>query len=134
MAFDIVALPDIGSEITFRILSPPKYYSDIYRDHGMIGFLCDILNNGDSDNIGNDKGGGDNLMIINSSVYKGMIAQLRKYNITIDSYLKCLTEKAWTVECKSCDCKNFIRNLDGGSNSNSKVYRVTLRKDLEQLV
>lgn len=71
-------MPGIGKHVTIKILSPPKIVDSRFDKNGMITARCKL--------IGYDS---EYDLILTSTIYKGMINELREHRIPIDDDMKC---------------------------------------------
>lgn len=104
---DILKLPENGEEVTIRILSPPRgVYIDVYIDDDRkIAVECI--------EIGKHK---RKELIINSTIYKGMMYEFEKYKIDIDINLICMVGIIFKIKGRLWDeaPKNLWKMSDKG--------------------
>ena len=112
-------LPDNGESINIRILVPPERIKDQNKD--IYVCRCQILGIKQH-----------SLLTINSIIYKGMSAELKKANIHIDDDLKCLVNCIFTIASRQWfqAPKELWKPDEKGELVPPKTYAIALRKDI----
>lgn len=72
-------MPGIGEHVTIKILSTPKVVDSRFNENGMIITRCKLIGYESEYNL-----------IISSTIYNGMIDELRNYRVQIDDDMKCI--------------------------------------------
>jgi|SRR3972149_1609836 len=120
-------LPEKGQSVNIRILSPPKHVANekLPNKEGMIVSRCVIF--GRETEVQYD-------LILSSTIYKGILAELKKNNVPTDSDLKCIVNRIFTIAGKEWGSapKEMWRIDDLTKRPVApKTYSVALRLDLE---
>jgi hypothetical protein len=124
-------LTNVGEEATLRVLTAPRVYGFLETESN-IACRCEVLLNSDSAN--SMVIAPEHLMAINSTLYKGMVMELKKNDIIVDKHLECLVGLVWTIR--------VVEWIDGPKEKWTiddvtkmpvapKTLLVKLRKDLE---
>lgn len=114
-------LPDNGESINVRILAPPERLEDKQNKYT---FVCRCQELGIKQH---------SLLKINSNIYKGMSAELKKANINIDNDLKCLVNCIFTMvsrEWFQAPKELWKPDEKTGELAPPIVFAIALRKDL----
>jgi hypothetical protein len=121
-------LPEKGESVNVRILRPPRHVQNekLPNQEGMITARCVIY--GKEDDLQYD-------LILSSTIYKGMLAEFKKNNIPVDSDLKCIVGRIFTIAGREwTNAPKDMWRIDEatGKSVPPKTYSVALRLDLEQ--
>ena len=120
-------LPEKGQSVNIRILTPPKHVVNekLPNKEGMITSRCVVY--GHESDLQYD-------IILSSTIYKGILAELKKNNVPVDSDLKCIVNRVFTIAGKEWPSapKEMWRIDDTTKRPVApKTYSVALRLDLE---
>ena len=120
-------LPEKGESINIRILTAPKHVVNekLPNKEGMITARCVIF--GKENDLQYD-------LILSSTIYKGVLAEMKKSKIPVDSDLKCVVNRVFTIAGK--EWPNAPREMWRVDDLTKKpiapkTYSVALRLDLE---
>lgn len=115
-------LPGNGESINVRILAPPERIED-EQNNDIFVCRCQTL--------GNIK---DHFWLhINSTIYKGLLTELKKAKISVDDDLKCIVGCIFTIGCR--EWFNAPRDVWKSDEKTGKLVPprtlcIALRKDL----
>jgi hypothetical protein len=123
----VLPLPEKGESVNVRILSAPKHVINekLPNKEGAISARCVIF--GKESDLQYD-------LWLSSTIYKGILAELKKNNIPIDSDLKCLVNRVFTIAGKEWpNAPREMFKIDEVTRKPiaPKTYGVALRLDLE---
>ena len=123
-------LPEKGESINIRILTPPKHVVNekLPNKEGMVTSRCVIF--GRETDLQYD-------IILSSTIYKGILAELKKNNVPTDGDLKCIVNRVFTIAGKEWPSapKEMWRIDDLTKRPVApKTYSVALRTNLEASV
>lgn len=124
-------LPEKGESVNIKILTAPKYVppnEKLPNKEGMITSRCVIF--GKENELQYD-------VILSSTIYKGMLAELKKNSIPVDSDMKCLMNRIFTIAGKEWpNAPKEMWKIDDFTKKPvaPKTYSVALRTDLESKV
>jgi hypothetical protein len=127
-------MPEKGEAVNIRILTAPKQYNrfGIDNEENIIVSKCERLLNNIYGSIGSIASAPEQLVLF-STLYKEMLAELKKYNIAVDKDLNCIVGRVWTIKCISWlngpkelwKINEFTKRPIA-----PKTYSITLRRDL----
>lgn len=122
----VLPLPEKGESINVRILTPPKQVKNEKLPKGE-SYTARCVIYGKEQELQYD-------FWVSSTIYKGMLAEMQKAKIPVDSELKCLTNRIFTIAGR--DWSNAPKEMwkidDITKKSVSpKTYSIALRLDLE---
>ena len=121
-------LPEKGESVNIRILTPPKYVHNEKlpgKDKDMYTSRCVIF--GRETDLQYD-------IILSSTITKGILAELKKNNVPVDSDLKCIVNRVFTIAGKEWpSAPKEMWKIDDVTKRPvaPKTYSVALRTDLE---
>jgi hypothetical protein len=123
----VLPLPEKGESVNIRILSPPKHVINdkLPNKEGAITARCVIY--GRESDLQYD-------FWLSSTIYKGVLAELRKGKIPVDDDLKCIVGRVFTIagrEWPHAPKEMFKIDEVTKKPIAPKTYSVALRTDLE---
>jgi hypothetical protein len=123
-------LPEKGESVNIRILTAPKHVVNekLPNKEGMVTSRCVIF--GRETDLQYD-------IILSSTIYKGILAELKKNNVPTDSDLKCIVNRVFTIAGKEWpSAPKEMWKIDDVTKRPvaPKTYSVALRTDLESSV
>lgn len=123
----VLPLPEKGDSVNIRILGVPKHVINekLPNKEGAISARCVVF--GKENELQYD-------LWLSSTIYKGMLAELKKNNIPIDSDLKCIVNRIFTIAGKEWpSAPKEMWRIDEVTKKPiaPKTYGVALRLDLE---
>jgi len=123
----ILPLPEKGESVNIRVLTAPKRVVNdkLPNKEGMITSRCVIY--GRESELQYD-------FIISSTIYKGILAEMKKAKIPVDDDLKCITNRVFTIAGR--EWPNAPKEMWKPDEVTKKLvapktYSVALRLDLE---
>jgi len=124
----VLPLPEKGESINVVILSAPKHIVNekLPNKEGAISTRCVIY--GKESDLQYD-------MWLSSTIYKGILAELKKNKIPADADLKCIVNRVFTIAGKEWpNAPKEMWTIDEFTHKPvaPKTYGVALRLDLEQ--
>lgn len=123
----ILPLPEKGESVNIRILTVPKRVINekLPNKEGMITSRCVIY--GRESDLQYD-------FIISSTIYKGILAEMKKAKIPADDDLKCVVNRVFTIAGREWpSAPKEMWKIDDSTKKpvSPKTYSVALRLDLE---
>ena len=123
----ILPLPEKGESVNIRVLTAPKRVINdkLPNKEGMITSRCVIY--GREADLQYD-------FIISSTIYKGILAELKKAKVPVDDDLKCVVNRIFTVAGREWpSAPKEMWKIDDATKKPvaPKTYSVALRLDLE---
>ncbi len=123
-------LPEKGQSVNIRILTAPKHVKNdtLPNKEGMITSRCVIF--GRETELQYD-------IVLSSTIYKGILAELKKNNVPTDGELKCIVNRVFTIAGKEwSSAPKEMWKIDDVTKRPiaPKTYSVALRTDLENQV
>lgn len=123
-------LPEKGQSVNIRILTAPKHVVNdkLPNKEGMITSRCVIY--GREADVQYD-------IVLSSTIYKGILAELKKNSVPTDSDLKCIVNRVFTIAGKEwTTAPKEMWKIDEITKRPvaPKTYSVALRTDLESQV
>lgn len=117
-------LPENGESVNIRILAPPEYLdinNSNFKDCKIIAVRIQVL--GIKEHF---------WLHINSTIYKGMLAEFGKAKIHVDPDLKCMVGCIFTIAGRIWEkAPKELWKPDGkGELLPPKTYAIALRKDI----
>lgn len=123
----VLPLPEKGESVNIRILAPPKHVLNekLPNKEGAISARCVIF--GKEEDLQYD-------FWLSSTIYKGILAELKKAKIPVDDDLKCIVGHIFTIAGR--DWPNAPKEMFKIDDITKKpvppkTYSVALRLDLE---
>lgn len=116
-------MPNIGEYIRIKILSSPKVVDSRFNENGMLTIRCKVAGSNYLPPQSDDLECDEYDLIITSTIYKGMINELRDYRIPVDDDMKCIVGLNFAIEGIEwlSAPKHFWKNCRP-----PKIYSVTL--------
>lgn len=126
----VLPLPEKGDSVNIRILSPPKHVVNekLPNKEGAISARCVIF--GKESDLQYD-------LWLSSTIYKGILAELKKNNIPTDNDLKCVVNRIFTIAGKEWPtAPKEMWKIDEVTKKPvaPKTYGVAIRLDLESKI
>lgn len=123
----VLPLPEKGESVNIRILVAPKRVINdkLPNKEGMITSRCVIY--GRETDLQYD-------FIISSTIYKGILAEMKKAKIPVDDDLKCVVNRVFTIAGRDwSNAPKEMWKIDDATKRPvaPKTYSVALRLDLE---
>lgn len=123
----VLPLPEKGESVNIRILSAPKTVLNekLPNKEGAISARCVIY--GKETDLQYD-------FWISSTIYKGILAELKKAKIPVDDDLKCIVNRVFTIAGREWpNAPKEMFRIDDATKKPvpPKTYSVALRLDLE---
>lgn len=121
-------LPEKGESVNIRVLAPPRHVSNekLPNKEGAFSARCVIF--GKESDMQYD-------FWVSSTIYKGILAELKKNNVPADAELKCIVGRVFTIAGKEWpNAPKEMWKIDEFTHKPvaPKTYGVALRLDLEQ--
>lgn len=121
-------LPEKGESVNIRVLSAPRHVANekLPNKEGAFSARCVIF--GKEADMQYD-------FWVSSTIYKGILAELKKNNIPADAELKCIVGRVFTIAGKEWpNAPKEMWKIDEFTHKPvaPKTYGVALRMDLEQ--
>lgn len=123
----VLPLPEKGESINIRVLTAPKHVINekLPNKEGMNTSRCVIY--GRESDLQYD-------FIISSTIYKGILAELKKAKVPVDEDLKCIINRVFTIAGREWpNAPKEMWKIDDVTKRPvaPKTYSVALRVDLE---
>lgn len=119
-------LPGIGEHVNIKYIGSPRLVENEKMAGGK-AFVARCVIFGEDDGLQFD-------VFLPSTIYKGMLAELKKFNVEVDDDMKCIVHRVFTVSGKQWDTapKEMWRDDPlSGRPVPPKTYNTALRPDLE---
>lgn len=123
----VLPLPEKGESVNIRVLTAPKRVVNdkLPNKEGMITSRCVIY--GRESDLQYD-------FIVSSTIYKGILAEMKKAKIPVDDDLKCIVNRVFTIAGREwANGPKEMWKMDDITKKlvPPKTYSVALRLDLE---